>query len=320
MSQGSLSSPGAAERRGDCCPYCGGEEVLKAGRRTLKSGEIRQLFRCTSCDRRFSTCNGAGKHTDPEAILQALVLICRGYTYAEILDRLKREYGVVRDKSVLTRWLGSFPLPWLEVRDRLRVDGPLVRSHVFSHAGLRYHFEVHRAKLLYAKRYPKLISYLERLPSFLNPELFEKAARCSQLSHLTNPAVRHYAGAGLCQQAGRILGLSPNNRRRHATLQTYFLYGDRSTIASEVPVYLREREHGLVAGHIDLVQIHANKLLLLDYKPGAAKLPLEGVVTQLTLYALALGRRAAIPLGDIECVWFDERDAFYFDPLRSKVR
>lgn len=87
----------------DICPQCGGTAFTKAGKRTLKSGEHRQLYRCVACDKRFSTRNRSGKDTAPQAILKALTLVCRGYSYDEILATLKREYDIVRSKSALSR-------------------------------------------------------------------------------------------------------------------------------------------------------------------------------------------------------------------------
>jgi hypothetical protein len=38
---------------------------------------------------------------------------------------------------------------------------------------------------------------------------------------------------------------------------------------------------------------------------------------QLTIYALALSRRAGLPLKYFKCAWFDERDYFEFFPLQG---
>ena len=71
------------------CPQCGGADFVKSGKRQLKNGGHRQLYRCQGCDKRFSSRNRSGKQTDPRAILKALKLVCRGHSYPEIQDTLK---------------------------------------------------------------------------------------------------------------------------------------------------------------------------------------------------------------------------------------
>lgn len=296
------------------CPSCGGHQFTKAGSRRLKSGEKRQLYRCVDCNKRFSSRNRTGKNTDPRAILKAVELVCLGHGYEEVLLTLKREYGVTRSKSALSRWISDLPLPWLEIRDGFSIDGPLVRSRLFTHAGLRYLYRVHQGKLRFAKRYTGLVRYLDRLPSFLDATLFDRALHCSALQRYANPGLRHCRDITLTRMAGAAVALAPTARQRHATLQSYFLHGDRATFATEVPVYMRDPELGLVAGHIDALQIYPDKLLLLDYKPRAAAEKPEKVVTQLTLYALALAKRADLPLSEMQCAYFDEHDAYFFDP------
>lgn len=72
---------------------------------------------------------------------------------------------------------------------------------------------------------------------------------------------------------------------------------------------------GLVAGHIDILQITPDGIMLLDYKPNARKETPAKVVTQLSLYAEALHRRAAVPVSAIRCAYFDECDIYYFAPV-----
>lgn len=304
------------------CPHCGSTDATRAGRRTLKSGEERQLFRCNACFRRYSNRNRAGKKTDPEIILRALVLVCSGYRYPEVLAVLRREFGTaVPSKSALSRWVSSFPLPWLEVRDRLLRAGELpVRAHLFTHAGLPYEYQIHIPKLRFATAHGRLADYLTGLPQFLDHTLFERAAHCSRLRLAANPGLRHCRDIGLTRLAAAAVSLAPSNRRRHATLETYFLHGDRNTVAVEVPVYYYDKAFdGLIAGHIDAVQVWPDKVRLLDYKPRAAAENAEAVVTQLSLYAHALRFRAGLDAGGIECVYFDKRDAFFFEPAEIRA-
>ena len=107
------------------------------------------------------------------------------------------------------------------------------------------------------------------------------------------------------------------------------LLTDAFTMAVEVPVYLTPediayfRDRGLdlnlppalITGHIDFLQIRNGSVYILDYKPEARKQRRAHV--QLTIYALALSRRANIPLEKITCIWFDELDSFHFRPHQT---
>lgn len=300
------------------CPHCGSAAATLAGTRPLKSGELRQLFLCAGCGRRYSHSNRSGKHTPPEVMLRALERICARVSYSEIIADLQREFGVKVAKATLSRWVRDFPLPWLEIRDAvLKAGEPTVRAHLFTHAQLNYDFQIHLPKLrLAGERFRALSHYLTSLPLFLDHSLFERAVHCSSAHLAANPGLRHCRNTGLNRLAAAALQLAPNNRQRHSTLERYFLHGDRNTVATEVPVYYFEKAIGdLVAGHIDLLQIWPDKVRILDYKPAAAKENFARVVTQLSLYAHALRQRAHLDDIPIECVFFDEHDAFFFEPV-----
>jgi len=63
------------------------------------------------------------------------------------------------------------------------------------------------------------------------------------------------------------------------------------------------------------LQVRDGYLQILDYKPEARKEKHAHV--QLTIYALALARRANLPLKYFKCAWFDEKDYFEFFPLKG---
>ncbi len=107
------------------------------------------------------------------------------------------------------------------------------------------------------------------------------------------------------------------------------LINDSVTVAVEIPVYLTREDMDyyranrfelgfdshIITGHIDFLQIRNNYLHILDYKPEARKEKHAHV--QLTIYALALARRANLPLRHFKCAWFDEHDYFEFFPLKG---
>ena len=132
--------------------------------------------------------------------------------------------------------------------------------------------------------------------------------------------------------AALVLPTSPNNKKRHETLQRFMLINDSVTLAVEVPVFLTKDDIGyyrsrgfdldfdsaVITGHIDFLQIRNGHIHILDYKPEARKETHAHV--QLTIYALALARRASLPLRLFKCGWFDEKDYFEFFPLQGVYR
>src|ERR1041385_2369203 len=62
-------------------------------------------------------------------------------------------------------------------------------------------------------------------------------------------------------------------------------------------------------------EIRNGHIHILDYKPEARKETHAHV--QLTIYALALARRASLLLKVFKCGWFDEKDYFEFFPLQA---
>ena len=110
------------------------------------------------------------------------------------------------------------------------------------------------------------------------------------------------------------LSLALTNHQRHQVVEDYLLSCDRNTIAVEVPVYFHHAALGSVTGHIDILQINFGKVHILDFKPHAKKENPAKVMTQLTLYAMALTYRAKLKLADIVCAYFDEERMYQFRP------
>jgi len=104
------------------------------------------------------------------------------------------------------------------------------------------------------------------------------------------------------------LPTSPNNKKRHETLQRFMLINDSVRVAVEIPVFLTREdvnyhrvcgfdldfERDVITGHIDFLQIRNGHIHILDYKPEARKETHAHV--QLTIYALAIARRTSLPL------------------------
>jgi len=105
-------------------------------------------------------------------------------------------------------------------------------------------------------------------------------------------------------------------------IENFFLANDSTTVAIEVPVYIKpeeltkteQKEYGLIldeplSGHIDILQQRFNKIHILDYKPDANRND-KTSAEQLFLYALALSKRSGIPMRKIACAYFNEINYF----------
>lgn len=258
-----------------------------------------------------------GKQSDKRAILSAILLRCRGFTLEEIAVELGRRHGLRRAESTVSRWLAEFQPPFLEIAGSLPIPrGPLIQSWLFTHRKLNYLYQLHRAKVVFAKPFNRLINYLTTLPRTLDHGVFERSIHCSGARFIQNPGLIHYRNSLLSQATLMGVKLSVSNRARHQTVEDILLHTDRNTIATEVPVYYEDRHLGPVAGHIDVLQINYGCVHILDYKPGAAKENPSTVASQLTLYAIALAVRAGLHLHQIRCGYFDEQDLFLFTPRK----
>lgn len=298
------------------CKYCGSADIVRAGKRKAKDGS-RQLYRCNSCLHRFSNTNRSGKRTDARVVLDALTLYCQGYSLEEIrsIIRLKNKASV--SIASLSRWIREYDPPYLAIRHLNRKFPQVIRSHLFTHHGLSYHYKVHVPKTHYCE-FEALKKYLFNLPSFLDHHIFEDSARCSELTLCSNPGLKERHYGALSKAALSALPLASSNRERHAVVEEYLLCCDRNTLAVETPVYYFDKELGSITGHIDILQVNFGKIHILDFKPKAAKEKPEKVVTQLSLYARALSFRTGISTSQMMCAYFDEEHCYEFEPQPLK--
>lgn len=114
----------------------------------------------------------------------------------------------------------------------------------------------------------------------------------------------------------------------HENLQKYFLEHDPATVACEVPVWMESWEfadypqilgtHEALTGHIDVLRREADdRLGVWDYKPRAAAE--RHAHLQVFLYALMLSLRTGLPLSAFSCGYFDEKDAYLFEPRQAQL-
>lgn len=302
------------------CKYCQSAQIVKAGLRKLKAG-LRQMFKCNHCGRRFSNLNRSDKHTHPAAILDALTMVCQGRTYEDVIFALRKKHRLSVTKSAISKWVREYDPDYLKIRYLNKPHGQIIRSYLFTHSGINYNYKLHLPKLATCP-FEGLKSYLLKLPEFIDHAIFEKGPeteenaglRASQLVLTDNYGLREFTDTRLNRAALDALSLALSNRQRHQVVEDYLLSCDRNTIAVEVPVYFHHKGLGSVTGHIDILQINFGKAHILDFKPHAKKENPAKVMTQLTLYAMALTYRAKLKFGDIVCAYFDEERMFQFSP------
>lgn len=115
--------------------------------------------------------------------------------------------------------------------------------------------------------------------------LFQTTEHCSSKFPATiNPLITRKENHAT-RIAALVLPTSPNNKKRHETLQRFILINDSVTVAVEIPVYLTHedlayfRSSGfaigfdshVITGHIYFLQVRNGHIHILDYKPQAKK-------------------------------------------------
>jgi hypothetical protein len=320
------------------CPKCHSAYVVKKGKRRNRL-QFLQLYRCGECLYRFTGDPSRNKTYPLKHILGTLSAYNLGHSLAETRRLLRRQAHLDLPDGTVRSWLSAYRP--LATYARLRASGremftpaTIIRSFELNHRQI-YRFQVHQAKLRLLLESPAhwhlggLQTYLGSIDRHFPHSLFLTAAQRSSTfpAALHPPIVRKENHA--TRLAALVLPTSPSNKERHETLQRFMLVNDSVSVAVEVPVYLTPedlryyRERGftfdfddtVITGHIDFVQVRNGYVHILDYKPEARKEKHAHV--QLTVYALALSRRASLPLKDFKCAWFDERDYFEFFPLQG---
>lgn len=254
------------------CPYCGGREATKSGKRYTRAGPV-QLFRCAACSRKFSH-RAAAHITYPiHAIIETLSLYDRGYTLAESARRAGKRHRLTITKQLAATWKARYAdrFPYFRIRDAVAAAHPphaLILSARLHH-GQVYDFSYHRGKAAlltahdqarspasqtraqagnqgrgrdrHVTSFVPLIRFLESVPTDTPHDLFHaQAARASQTRErfsLAEVAITERRNAAV-DMARFVIPTVARNTERHPRLQEFMLVNDSVTVAIEVPVYL----------------------------------------------------------------------------------
>jgi len=124
-------------------------------------------------------------------------------------------------------------------------------------------------KTNFSKRFfPQLKNYITsitKVPYFIPESAFKAGPRCSELRIDLKPqkTTKHNNAPRMAELA---LTLAKTNRERHQAVENFFLANDSTTVAIEVPVYIKpeeltkteQKEYGInldepLSGHIDIL-------------------------------------------------------------------
>jgi hypothetical protein len=323
------------------CPRCNAKFTIKKGSRLNRFRNL-PVFQCKECLHKFTAAAGKNKTYTPRVILETISTYSLGNSVSDTQRVIRKRLHVDIPEGTIRSWVRAHKP--LTAYARLRAAGSklfgaeeMLHNFLLRHKQV-YRFQLHRAKLellFQDERHRQLASarsYLEGIGEKFPHEMFQTTDHRSSKfpTAVAIPIVRkeNYA----TRLAALVLPSAAENRKRHETLQRFMLANDSATVAVEIPVYLTKediayyRDQGFtidfdsefITGHIDFLQVRDGYLQILDYKPDARKEKHAHV--QLTIYALALARRANLPLKSIKCAWFDEKDYFEFFPLKGVYR
>ncbi len=331
------------------CPFCKGTNFKKFGFRKKKLEKV-QLFYCNHCEKKFTPLVTKGKTYPVFIILKSLILYNRFWDIKKIVEKIKKDYGLVIGEITIKNWIKEYErfTPFARMRDFLAgkiergvIDlRDMIAEHKLFHQQV-YNFGYHRWKtdaiLNEQFRNFKLKAIKEFLELIIaecpHKAFTESKLRASDYKKKFNlDEVRITRKENLaCEMAKFVMQAVANNKKRHEELQNFMLSCDSTTLAVEVPILLEKedvehfknmlnfdvplelkKEEDVITGHIDIVQLRNGIIHIMDFKPSAKKYkPIE----QLTVYALALSRLTGLRLYNFKCAWFDEDDYFEFYPL-----
>lgn len=200
---------------------------------------------------------------------------------------------------------------------------PEIRVISFKHQWY-YRYRLHRTRSRCSP--DSLHAFLESLFEHCPNHIFEASAfRCSRCKLPLGAMPAHTTDHEIITLARSSIGYT-GFKSAHENLQKYFLDHDIGTLAAEVPLWIEQADvagyekHFATAesltGHIDILRFNPGhdqgSIEVWDYKPGARRE--RFAATQVFLYAYMLSVRTGIPLERFSCGYFDEEDAYTFDP------
>lgn len=198
----------------------------------------------------------------------------------------------------------------------------MIKQAFFNH-GWFYLYRIHLKNLkIIPKDHENLKIYLNGLLENCPNQYFKIGPRSSQIKIvLKNIRIHKIKDHEICDLAKQALKSEIKNSP-HSKIQNYFLQHDKKTLAVEIPIWLKSNEFknfreifksdDPLTGHIDLIRHENGKIWVWDYKPNAEKEKFAPI--QVCLYTLMLSERTKIPIENFKCGYFDNENAFVFNP------
>lgn len=204
------------------------------------------------------------------------------------------------------------------------------RNIGLDHLGGIYFYRIHDLKLHFlCNGYGRLKGYINDVFLDCPNDYFNRGPRSSALKFWIDASPIKIIGHEVSELAKN--GLKINKERyssKHSRVQVFMLEFDDKTIATELPIWLKNNEikdykkifdtDETLSGHIDLLRIESNDIWIWDYKPNADKEIYAA--TQVYLYALMLSRRTGISLDKFRCGYFDDKSAYVFEPKEDSIK
>lgn len=292
------------------CPQCGSKKIKKKGKRHTRY-EDRQRYGCNKCGHTFIREVTEHARYPFKLSMESISFYNPGYSARQTTGYLRRRFGIKVPEKTFRHWYttNTSVLTYHQLRSHIKqryAPRELVKTFCLEHRQV-YIYQIHYGKLdaLFNEAQGE---HSSQYPVFLKAQVTRKENDATKLAALA-------------------LQIAPSNKKRHEAVQRFMLLNDSATLATEIPLYPTPADFAVLqsqgftfpfgeqprTGHIDLVQFRGGFLHILDYKREASKE--KHVVTQFTIYALALSQRTGIPVKAFKCAWFDEEDYFEFFPL-----
>ena len=283
------------------CPCCSNKPTIKIGKKKNKF-RTTQRYLCKSCKKTF-----IDQHQSQKSKTHSIKTILTSISDYNLGMPLRQQKI---PSSTIHNWVKNFNLPLNRLRNRVRGKNPdeIIIKKRFIHHQQPFLYQYHKIKLNFATKFPGLIKYLKYL--YLPKGIFENSQRISKTNkELKDPPAN--VGISKTNYAVKLaklaLTITKDNKERHDIIENFMLINDTATIATEIPIYLKETETKSkpLTGHIDILQIRYNKIYILDYKPEPVNK--QQTISQLLLYRKALSRRTFIPKNKIKLAFFNDK-------------
>jgi transposase-like protein len=328
------------------CPFCKSQTISDGIRKNKQ--RIIQKYQCTQCKKYFT--HQPNPQQNKTYNLKTILNSISNYNLGKPLRKQPNKIPSSTLHNWIKNI--NLPMNRLRNKIKNQPTYNIIIKKRFIHHNQPFLYQYHNLKLEFAKKFPGLINYLKLINNNLPKQIFNKSERISQIAKETpttwvktrvqrkNPlrssdfsfASRAFAKQTTVFEPNVVVGVSlkekqnyavqlaklaaaitKDNKQRHNIIENFMLINDTATIATEIPIYLKEEETNQndLTGHIDILQLRFHKLYILDYKP--EPINKEQTINQLRLYRKALSKRTNIKKYKIKLAFFNDKGYYRLD-------